>query len=209
MSHTVERRRRSGRSRSGTALVVPLALCLCAGAAWTKVPPPAKKSGKAPAAATVAEPALLSFTVTVKPGAYVSLHEGKAYAEKEAAAHKADLDFVYLVAKDSGSFKKEFYNLSGKDTKLPPEVLGTKAGIVALTWDDDLVAKCKTIADLKRMTGSYTANSFSFYGTLANNRSGDLENKRFIFLDAHERMGFFTAKRSDGDELIIDVRITP
>lgn len=208
MANTVERRRRSGLSRWGTTLVVSLACCLSAGAAWTKAPP-AKKSGKAPAAAKAAEPALLSFTLTVKPGAYVSLHEGKAYAEKEATAHKADLDFVYLVAKAGDSIKKEFYNLSGKDTKLIAEVLGTKAGIVALTWDDDLAAKCKTLADLKRMTGSYSPNSFSFYGTLANNRSGDLDNKRYIFLDAHERMGFFTAKRGDGDDLILDVRITP
>lgn len=153
-------------------------------------------------------PALRSVTVTVKPGQYVVLHEGKAYGEKDAAAHKADLDFVYLTAKDGSSTKKELYNLSGKDTKLPAEVLGSKAGIVALTWDEDLVAKCKTVADLKRMTGSYTPNSFSFYGTLASNATGQLDQKRFIFLDAHGRMGFFTAK-AEGDDLVLDVRITP
>jgi hypothetical protein len=154
-------------------------------------------------------PALLTHSITVKPGEYVSLHDGKAYGAGEAAAHKAELDFVYLVGNDGGTVKKEFYNLSGKDTKLPDEVLGTRAGIVALTWDDELVAKCKTVADLKRMTGSYTANSFSFYGTAANNAQGELENKRFIFLDSKERMGFFTIKAREGDALALEVRITP
>ncbi len=32
--------------------------------------------------------------------AYINLHDGKAYEEKDAAAHKDDLDFVYLVTKD-------------------------------------------------------------------------------------------------------------
>ncbi len=176
-------------------------LALCATSASAAAP------AKKPAAA--AAPSLSSFTVTVQPGEYVSLHEGKVYAEKDAAAHKADLDFVYLVVKDGGNVKKEFYNLSGKDTKLPAEVLGSKSGIVALTWDDDLVAKCKTVADLKRMTGSYSANSFSFYGTAANNRTGDLDTKRFIFMDAKDRMGFFTLKPGAGDALSLEIRITP
>jgi len=154
-------------------------------------------------------PALLSHSITVKPGEYVSLHTGKAYGAGDAAAHKDELDFVYLVANDGGTIKKEFYNLSGKDTKLPAEVLGTHAGIVALTWDDELVAKCKTVADLKRMTGSYTANSFSFYGIAGSNPQGYIQNKRFMFLDAKERMGFFTIKPRDGDALALEVRITP
>ena len=156
---------------------------------------------------------LLTFTVSVKPrgagAAYLSLHEGKSYEEKDAAAHKADLDFVYLLGHDGSSTKKELYNLSGKDTQLPAEVLGTKAGIIELSWDDDLVAKCKTVADLKRMTGSYTPNSFTFWATLANNATGALDHKRYIFLDAHGRMGLFTAKAGAGDELVLDVKITP
>src|SRR5262245_15227608 len=127
--------------------------------------------------------ALKNVSFTMKPGSYLDLHGGKAYAEKEAAAHKADLDFVYLVSRDGASVKRELYDLSGKDTKLPPEVLGNKAGIVALSWADDLVAKCKSTADLKRMTSSYTKSSFSFYATVSSNRTGDLDSRRFIFLD--------------------------
>lgn len=153
--------------------------------------------------------ALKTFSFTVKPGEYMDLHGGKAYGEKEATANKAALDFVYLVSRDGGSVKREFFDLSGKDTKLPPGVLGNKAGIVALGWDDSLVAKCKSTADLKRMAGSYTPNSFSFYATVSNNRTGDLENKRFIFLDHQGRMGFFTVKAGSGDELIVDGKITP
>ncbi len=153
------------------------------------------------------------FKLTIQPrgagAAYISLHDGKAYDEKAAAAHKADLDFVYLVARDATSIKRDLYNLSGKDTQLPAEILGTQAGIVALSWDDDLVAKCKTVADLKRMTSTYTANSFSFYGNLANSASGELENKRYIFLDAHGRMGIFTAKLGANDELTLEIKITP
>jgi hypothetical protein len=178
---------------------------LCAILCLAALPASAKKEPAADALAT--------FTISIKPRgagpAYVNLHDGKAYEEKEAAAHKADLDFVYLVTRDASSVKRELFNLSGKDTQLAAEVLGTQAGIVALSWDDDLVAKCVTVADLKRMTGSYTPNSFSFYGTLANNAKGELDNKRYIFLDSHGRMGIFTIKQGAGDELILEVKITP
>jgi hypothetical protein len=181
-----------------------LAVCLTSSLALAK--PPAAKADKAKPAAD----ALKTHTITVQPRSYVSLHEGKAYPEAEAAAHKADLDFVYVVAQDAGSTKRELYNLSGKDVQLPAELVGpSSAGIVALTWDDDLLAKCKTVSDLKRMTGSYTANSFSFYGTLANNKTGDLDQKKFIFLDAKGRMGVFTVKRGEGDALVLDVKIMP
>ena len=171
---------------------------LLAGGVLAAAPP------KKPAAA-----ALKVLSLTVKPGTYLSLHGGKVLAAKEAAALKDDLDFVYLASREGGYLKREFFNLSGKDTQLPAELLGTRAGIVALSWDDDLVAKCKTVDDLKRMTGSYTANSFSFAATVSNNRSGELENKRFIFLDARGRMGLFTVKPGTGDDLTLDIRIMP
>lgn len=160
------------------------------------------------AAAQKAEP-LRAISLTIKPGSYLDLHGGKAYTEKEAAAHKADLDFVYLASREGGSVKRELFDLSGKDTKLPPEVLGNQAGIVALTWGDDLVAKCKTTADLKRMTGSYTASSFSFYATVSSNRTGDLDSRRFIFTDRKGRMGIFTVKAGAGDDLQLEGKITP
>jgi hypothetical protein len=166
--------------------------------------PAQAKKGAGPVAG-----ALLNFSLTVRPRTYLSLHEGKVYSEQEGGAHQASLDFVYLASREGGYIKRELYNLSGKDTKLPPEVLGTKAGIVALSWSDDLVAKCKTTADLKRMTGSYTANSFSFYAVVTNNRTGDLENKRFIFLDAQGRMGLFTVKQGADDDLVLEGKITP
>jgi hypothetical protein len=152
---------------------------------------------------------LKPVSLTVKPGSYVDLHGGKVYAANEAAAHKADLDFVYLASRSGGHVKRELFDLSGKDTALPPEVLGTKAGIVALTWDDALIAKCKTTADLKRMTGSYSKNSFSFAATISNNRTGDLESDRFIVLDRAGRMGFFTVKAGPDDVLQIAGKIIP
>lgn len=161
------------------------------------------------AGAKPSEGALKTFSFTVKPGSYLSLREGKVYAGTEAPAHKADLDFVYLVARDGGYVKREIYDLSGKDTNLPPEVVGNKAGIVALSWADDLVAKCRTTADLKRMTGSYTAASFSFYAVVSNNRTGDLENARFLFLDARGRMGLFSVKPGADDDLLVEGKITP
>lgn len=186
---------------------------LCAILCLAALPAPAKAPLLAKTSAAAKGDTLLTFTISLKPRgagpAYVSLHEGKAYDEKDAAAHKAELDFVYLVTRDASSVKRELYNLSGKDTQLPPGLLGTQAGIVALSWDDELVAKCKGVADLKRMTMSYTPNSFSFYGTLANNAKGELDHKRYIFLDSHGRMGLFTAKLGADDELILDVKITP
>jgi hypothetical protein len=157
--------------------------------------------------------ALTTHTIVLKPRgdgpAYVSLHDGKVYDEQAAIAHKGDLDFVYLVTREPGSIKRELFDLSGHDARLPPEVLGAHAGIIALSWSDDLVARCKTVADLKRMTGSYTTNSFTFYAIMADNAKGELDQKRYIFLDSHDRMGLFTIKQGDGDTLILDVKITP
>ena len=59
------------------------------------------------------------------------------------------------------------------------------------------------------MTGSYSASSFAFAGTISNNRTGDVENKRFIFLDRAGRMGIFTLKVGADDQLQLDGKITP
>jgi hypothetical protein len=181
-----------------------LLLCLASALVWAKAP----KATKAPKAA--ADP-LKAFSVSLKPkaAAYASLHAGKAYTEADAVAHKADVDFLYLVTRADGSVKRELFNLSGKDAPIPAELVGAKAGIVALSWDDDLLAKCKTVTDLKRMAGGYNAGSFSFFVGLSNNKTGELDNKRFMFLDAQGRMGFFTAKLGADDELTLEGKITP
>jgi hypothetical protein len=157
--------------------------------------------------------ALVQHTITIAPrgqgAAYINLHDGKAYEEKDAAAHKDELDFVYLVTKDPNNIERDLYDLSGHDTHLPAEVVGGHAGIVSLGWDDDLIAKCKTVADLKRMAGSYTVNSFSFFANMASNPKGELDHKSYIFLDGHGRMGIFTLKQGEGDTLVLQVKITP
>ncbi len=190
-------------------IVLLTALCLSfSSPLWAKA---VAKTDKKAAPTKPAGDALLLHSITLKPlgsgAAYVSLHAGKAYTAEEAVAHKAELDFVYLVKREGSTVKRELYNLSGKDTTLPADVIGTKSGIVSLSWDDDQVAKCKSVPDLKRMAGGYTPNSFTFYATLANNQTGAVDQKRFIFSDVQERMGFFTAKLGAGDELILDVKI--
>lgn len=164
----------------------------------------------------VAQPQkLVRMAVTLQPKSssglcYVSLRKGKAYTEKEAIANKADIDFVYQTTQDGKNIKREFYNLSGKDIELPPDLAGsTVAGLTPLSWDESLVDKCNTTADWERMAGSYTNNSFTFYGTFANNDNGAVEKNLWAFQDAKGKRGLFKLTKGEDESVKLDVKMQP
>ena len=112
------------------------------------------------------------FNTVMHPGgkSYLSISNKKTYTEHEAAEVKSTLDLVLISTKDVSSPKLEWYNLSGKDGKVPEKLLGTTAKINAITFDREQFDKCKTAEDLKRMTTHITPNSFSHFAVISHTK---------------------------------------
>jgi hypothetical protein len=112
---------------------------------------------------------LQSFTATLntKDGgsSYLSIANKKVYTQAEAKANKTAIDLALIIS-NSGIQKIEWYNMSGKDGKIPAELRGTNTVINAISFDKDQFDKCKTGQDLKRMTGYITNNAFSHFASV-------------------------------------------
>ena len=113
---------------------------------------------------------LQSFTVTLstKEGGsnYLSIANKKVYSPAEATTNKSVINLVLLQSSDWSGTKLEWYNMSGKDEKIPAELRGTNTMINAISLDKDQFTQCKTYQDFKRMTGHITNNSFSHFASV-------------------------------------------
>jgi hypothetical protein len=128
---------------------------------------------------------LTPFTVTLQAkeavNSYLSVSQQKVYTPAEAKSNKAAVDIALVITESGNHQVVEWYNMTGKDDKIPVELRGTATGIAGLSWDKELFDKCNTSQDLKRMTGSITNNSFSHFGSITD----DLEKggvKYHLFL---------------------------
>lgn len=113
---------------------------------------------------------LQTFTLTLQPGkqAYLSLKNKKAYSAAEAVAVKDALDLVLTSTLADKQETLEWYNLKKDNEKVPAGLWGTATAVVAISFDRDQFDKCKTVADLRRMTGYMTRNSFSHFAVIKN-----------------------------------------
>ena len=128
---------------------------------------------------------LQTFTVKMQPGedAFLSIKNKKSYSESEAGDVKADLDLALIFIKEDAGSRIEWYNLNGKDDKVPVSLRGTATKINSLNFDKLQFDKCKTTQDLERMTGYLSVNSYSHFSILANGNDCDtLLNKCFVIL---------------------------
>jgi hypothetical protein len=128
---------------------------------------------------------LTPFTVTLQPkesvNSYLSLSQQKAFTPAEAESNKAAVDIALIITPSGNHQVVEWYNMTGKDNKIPEALRGSATGIASLSWDKDLFEKCNTSQDLKRMTGHITNNSFVHFGSITD----DLETggvKYYCFL---------------------------
>ena len=126
---------------------------------------------------------LQNFTVTLQTkengSNYLSIANKKAYTQAEAKVNKTTIDFALIITPDNGKQKMEWYNMSGKDGKIPADIIGTATLINAISFDKEQFDKCKTNQDLKRMTGHITNNSFSHFASIGDN----IEKENFISLN--------------------------
>jgi ribosomal protein L25 (general stress protein Ctc) len=127
---------------------------------------------------------LQSFTATLQTkengSSYLSIANKKACTLVEATAAKTSIDLALIMIKDNGKQKMEWYNMSGKDSKIPAEVTGTATLINAISFDRDQFDKCKTTQDLKKMTGHITNNSFSHFASIGDNVEKEITYHCFI-----------------------------
>jgi hypothetical protein len=121
-------------------------------------------------ALTGAAQKLDSFTATLQPMAgahsYLSLSQKKVYTADEAKNNKEAIDLALIMTQNGSRYVMEWYNMSGKDDKIPAELRGTATGISALSFDKDLFDKCNTAQDLQRMAGYVTNNSFVHFASV-------------------------------------------
>ena len=149
---------------------------------------------------------LKTFTLTIQPKSYVSIEKQKAFTETEAAAVKESIDFLYATHSFGKDTVKEFTNMSSKSEAVPKTIQGTQSGIVAISWDIDLWNKCKTVADLNRMAGHITNNSFSYHAEMANNHTGEINYPIFIFKTMDGKRGVMYVQKGLGSEIKITVK---
>lgn len=113
------------------------------------------------------------FSIEMQPAgkSYVSISNKKVYTADEAMDVKSTIDLGLILTDDATSPKLEWYNLSGKDGKVPEKLIGTSAKVIALSFDREQFDKCKTAEDLKRMTGHLTPNSFSHFAVVSHTKN--------------------------------------
>lgn len=123
---------------------------------------------------------LKSFTATMRPDSlcYLSIANGKAYTSGQAVDVKKVLDLGLFERMDDKIPTTEWYNLKDDNEKAPEALWGTATRVAAISFDRDQFVKCQTVADLKRMTGYLSTNSFSHFAVLRN--SADSYQRCFI-----------------------------
>ena len=116
---------------------------------------------------------LIAFSIVMQPAgkSYLSITNKKVYTADEAVDVKSTIDLGLILTDEVNSPKLEWYNLSGKDGKVPEKLVGTSAKIIALSFDREQFDKCKTAEDLKRMTGHLTPNSFSHFAVVSHTKN--------------------------------------
>jgi hypothetical protein len=151
---------------------------------------------------------LNSFTVTlpVKEDSnnYVSIAHKKAYSLAEARNNKTALDFALIVSAENGTQKTTWYNMSGKDNMTPKELNGTTSLINAISFDREQFDKCKTPADLKRITGYITHNSLSHFAVIRNSK--DYYQRCFIFEKADGKRGLIFVTERGNNRMEVEVK---
>jgi hypothetical protein len=125
---------------------------------------------------------LSSFTAALQTDGknYLSITNKKSYSQVEAKANKTTIDLAFIATQDNGKQRMEWYNMSGKDGKIPAEITGTVTLIKAISFDKEQFDKCKTNQDLKRMTGHITNNSFSHFASIGDDTDKEITYHCFI-----------------------------
>lgn len=154
--------------------------------------------------------ALDKFSVNMYAGEsgmrFLSIKQKKAFAKDAAMANKEDLDFALIISKDGNEQITAWYNLSGKDAKLPASFTGTSTGINAISFDREQFDKCNTNQDLQRMAGHITNSSFSHYTTISNKATEPVLYPCFIYQQTNGKRGLIWVQAGKDNHFEIMVK---
>lgn len=149
---------------------------------------------------------LKTFSATLRPDSlcYLSIKNGKAYTKEAAAAVKTVLDLGLFETKSDKTSIIEWYNLKPDNEKVPEALCGTKTKVAAISFDREQFDKCKTAADLKRMTGYISTNSFSHFAVVRN--SNDYYQRCFIMEREDGKRGLLFVTATGGNAFKVEVK---
>lgn len=127
---------------------------------------------------------LTSFTATLNPrvgvNSYLSITQKKVFTAEEAKSNKSSVDLALIITQNDKKQVAEWYNLSGKDEKIPADLRGTASVISTLSFDKDQFDKCNTSQDLQRMTGYLTKNSFVHFASITDDLAAGIKYHCFL-----------------------------
>lgn len=149
---------------------------------------------------------LKSFQVIVNPdsAAYVSIHLQKAYSRTGAVVVKESVDIGLFKTMQDKTAIIEWYNLKPDNEKAPQELWGTKTKIAAISFDREQFDKCKTVADLKKMTGYLTTNSLSHFAVVHN--TGEYYQRCFIIEKENGKRGLLFVTPNSNNDFKVEVK---
>jgi len=150
---------------------------------------------------------LTAFSVTMKTDSisYLSLTNKKVYRSNQAMANKQFIDFALIPFYDEISPRLEWYNLSGKDDKIPASMIGTSTKINAISFDREQFDKCKTNADLQRMTGYITSTSFSHFSVIGYTK--EINQHCFIIETAAGKRGLMYVMVVENGTIKVEIKM--
>lgn len=149
---------------------------------------------------------LKTFSATMRPDSlcYLSIKSGKAYTKDAAGEVKTTLDLGLFETKNDKSSIIEWYNLKPDNEKVPEALCGTKTKVAAIGFDREQFDKCKTAADLKRMTSYISTNSFSHFAVVCN--SNDYYQRCFIIEREDGKRGLIFMTATGGNAFKAEVK---
>ncbi|MBK9464084.1 MAG: hypothetical protein IPP02_14360 [Chitinophagaceae bacterium] len=149
---------------------------------------------------------LKTFSVTMQPDSlcYLSVKNQKAYVAGQASGNKAELDLGLFETKSNKTSITEWFNLKSDNEKVPASLTGTATKIAAISFDNDQFTKCKTVADLKRMTGYLSTNSLAHFAVIRN--SNDYYQRCFIIENAAGKRGLLFVTETGNGHLKVEVK---
>jgi len=149
---------------------------------------------------------LKTFSASMQPDSlcYLSIKNSKAYTSAAAGDVKSLLDLGLFETKADKVSIIEWYNLKTDNEKVPASLTGTKTKVAAISFDRDQFDKCKTAADLKRMTGYLSVNSFSHFAVVRN--SADYYQRCFIIEREDGKRGLIFVTAAGGNVFKAEVK---
>jgi hypothetical protein len=153
---------------------------------------------------------LNSFSVTLQPQAgtnsYLSISQKKVFAAAEAKNNKATIDLALVITQSGNNQVMEWYNMTGKDDKIPADLRGTATGVTGLSWDKDLFDKCNTAQDLQRMAGYLTNNSFVHFASITDDLSAGVKYHCFIIQMENGKKALLWLEQIDANNFKVTVK---